>query len=47
MCVHNAEHDFKYAVFEVIVYVKYEFKFLNGRCSVGWWSVARLVDGRW
>ena len=27
MCVHDAEHDFKYSVFKVVVHVKYEFKF--------------------
>ena len=46
MCVHDTEHDFKYSVFKVAAYVKYEFqillllKFLNGRRSVG-----RLVSG--
>ena len=51
MCVHDAEHDFKYSVFKVIVYLKYEFKFftvlkfLIGRWLVGWWSV-HLFDGQ-
>ena len=52
MCVHDSEHDFKYSVLEVIVYVKYEFKFflvlkfLIGRWSVDRWLV-HLVGGRW
>ena len=51
MCVHDAEHDFKYSVFKVIVYLKYEFKFflvlkfLTGRWSVDRWLVY-LVGGR-
>ena len=51
MCVHDAEHDFIYSVFKVIVYVKYEFKiflvlkFHTGRWSVGWLVVGRC--GRW
>ena len=42
--MHDAEHDFKYSVFKVTVYVKYEFifflvlTFLTGRLSVGRWS---------
>ena len=46
MCADDAEHDFKYSVFKLAAYVKYEFqillllKFLNGRRSVG-----RLVSG--
>ena len=40
MCVHDAEHDFKYSAFKVIVYVKYEFKFfLLPKFLTGWWSV--------
>ena len=51
MCVHDLDHDLKYSVFKVIVYVKYEFKFflvfkfLTGRWSVGRWSV-HLIGGR-
>ena len=43
MCVHDVEHDFKYSVFKVVVYVKHEFtfflvlKFFTGRWSVGRW----------
>ena len=52
MCVHDAEHDFKYSVFKVIVYVKYEFKFfLVLKFLTGRWSVhlvgGRLVSGWW
>ena len=57
MCVHDLDHDLKYSVFKVIVYVKYEFKFflvfkfLTGRWSVGRWSVhligGRLAGDRW
>ena len=51
MCVHDAEHCFKYSVFKVIVYVQYEFKiFLVLKCLTGWWSVdhwsVHLVGGR-
>ena len=41
MCVNDAEHDFKYSVFKVVVHVKYEFKFsvvlifLTGQRLVG------------
>ena len=55
MCVHDAEHDFKYSAFKVIVYVKYEFKFflvpkfLTGWWSVDWciWLVIGWLVGRW
>ena len=45
ICVQYLEHDLKYSVFKVAVYVKYEFnfllafKFLTGQWSVGLWSV--------
>ena len=45
--MYGVEHDFKYSVFKVVVYVKHEFnfflfhKFLAGRWSVIDWSVGR------
>ena len=51
MCVNDAEHDFKYSVFKVVVHVKYEFKFsvvlifLTGQWLVGQFSV-HLVGGQ-
>ena len=53
MCVHDVEHVFKYSVFKVAVYVKYEFKyflvlkFLTGRLVGGRWLIGRLVGGWW
>ena len=51
MCVHSVEYDFKNSVFKVIVYVKYEFRFLLVlKFLTGQWSVhfvgVRLVSGR-
>ena len=58
MCVHDTEHDLKNSVFEVIVYIKYEFRFFwssNFLLVRGWlvggrciWPVVRwsVVDGQ-
>ena len=38
MSVHDAKHDFKYPVFKVIVYLKYELKIFSGH-QISYWSV--------
>ena len=55
MSVHDAKHDFKYPVFKVIVYLKYELKIFSGHqisywSVVGWSVVVAIVwclVGRW
>ena len=37
ICMHDVEHDLKYSVFKVVVYVKYEFNFSG--LQIYYWSV--------
>ena len=49
MWVYGVEHDFKYSVFKVVVYVKHEFNFFlftNFLQVGGRWSIGPLVGGR-
>ena len=50
MCVHDAEHDFKYSVFRVMVYVKYQIliQYFSG-LQISYWSVVgwSVVSFRW
>lgn len=46
--MHGVEHDFKYSMFKVVVYVKYEFIFfLFHKFRTGQWSVIDWSVGRW